>query len=93
MDAFFLTVFTFIGFLIFPQIILSYPWVFLPIYALLFLLVVMFRRRQAARKAAEAQDEEQVSRPEYQATPLDFTAFNMIEGWMESKRRTPPEEY
>jgi phosphatidylserine synthase len=50
-DALLLTAFILIGFLfLFPGILLSYPWVILPISALAYLLTVVLRLRQAARE-------------------------------------------
>ena len=49
-DALLLTAFIIIGFLVFPGILLSYPWLFLPIYALAYLLTLLLRLRQAARE-------------------------------------------
>jgi hypothetical protein len=54
-DALLLTAFILIGFLfLFPGILFSYPWLFLPIYALAYLLTVVLRLRQAARETAAA---------------------------------------
>ena len=54
MDALLLSAFILIGFLfLFPGILLSYPWVILPIYALAYLLTVVLRLRQAARETGE----------------------------------------
>ena len=50
MDALLLTAFILIGSLVYPVILLSYPWVFLAIYALAYLLMVVLRLRQAARE-------------------------------------------
>ena len=53
-DALLLTAFISIGFLfLFPGILFSSPWVFLPIYTLAYLLTVLLRLRQAARETAE----------------------------------------
>jgi hypothetical protein len=94
MDALLLSAFIFIGFFIFPQIILHDLWVLLPIYALTYLLMVLFRLRQAARKTAEAQSQEQASPHEYQAGPFDiYTAFTFTQAWSREKERPPPEEY
>jgi phosphatidylserine synthase len=49
-DALLLTAFIFILLFIFPGILLSYPWVILPIYALAYLFTVILRLRQAARE-------------------------------------------
>ncbi len=54
MDALLLTAFIYIGFFVFPGILLSYPWLFLPIYALAYLLTLVLRLRQAARETTEA---------------------------------------
>jgi phosphatidylserine synthase len=53
MDALLLTAFIYIGLFIFPAILLSYPWLVLPIYALAYLLTVILRLRQAARETTE----------------------------------------
>lgn len=53
MDAFLLTASIYIGLLIFPGILLSYPWLFLPVYALAYLLLLVLRLRQAARETTE----------------------------------------
>jgi hypothetical protein len=53
-DALLLTAFILIGPLVFPGILVSYPWVFLPIYALAYLLTVVLRLRQAARETTAA---------------------------------------
>ena len=51
MDALLLTAFIFIGFLfLLPGILLGYPWLVLPTYALAYLLTVVLRLRQAARE-------------------------------------------
>jgi hypothetical protein len=52
-DALLLTAFILIGFLVFPDVLLSYPWLFLPVYALAYLLTVVLRLRQAARVTTE----------------------------------------
>jgi hypothetical protein len=52
-DGLLLTAFILIGFLVFPGILLSYPWLFLPIYALAYLLTVVLRLRQAARETGK----------------------------------------
>jgi hypothetical protein len=53
-DALLLTAFILIGFLfLLPGILFSTPWVFLPIYALAYLLTVLLRLRQAARETGE----------------------------------------
>jgi phosphatidylserine synthase len=50
-DALLLTAFIFIGFLfLLPGILLGYPWLVLPIYALAYLLTAVLRLRQAARE-------------------------------------------
>ena len=54
MDALLLTAFIYIGLFVFPALLLSYPWLFLPIYALAYLLTVVLRLRQAARETTEA---------------------------------------
>jgi hypothetical protein len=54
MDALLWSAFIYIGLFIFPSILLSFPWVFLPIYALAYLLTVVLRLRQAARETTEA---------------------------------------
>jgi phosphatidylserine synthase len=53
MDALLLTAFIFILLFVFPGILLSYPWLILPIYALAYLLAVVLRLRQAARETTE----------------------------------------
>ena len=55
-DALLLTAFILIGLLVFPGILLSYPWLFLPIYAHAYLLTVVLRLRQAAREPTEARN-------------------------------------
>ncbi len=62
-DALLLTVFIFIGFFAFPRILLSYPRVFLPIYALAYLLTVVLRLRQAARETTAAPSKELQASP------------------------------
>jgi hypothetical protein len=52
-DALLLTAFIYIGLFVFPGLLLSYPWLFLPIYALAYLLTVVLRLRQAARETGE----------------------------------------
>jgi hypothetical protein len=52
-DALLLTAFIFIGLFAFPGILLSYPWVILPIYALAYLLTALLRLRQAAHETGE----------------------------------------
>ena len=60
MDALLLTAFILIGFLfLFPGILLSYPWLILPIYALAYLLTVVLRLRQAVRDTIAAPNQEQ----------------------------------
>jgi hypothetical protein len=54
MDALLLSAFIYIGLFAFPATLLSYPWLFLPIYALAYLLTVVLRLRQAARETTEA---------------------------------------
>lgn len=56
MDAFLLSAFIYIGFFAFPDILLSYPWLFLPIYALAYLLMAVLRLRQDARETAESRN-------------------------------------
>ena len=56
-DALILAAFVFIGLFVFPGILLSYPWLFLPIYALAYLLTVVLRLRQAARETTAASSE------------------------------------
>ena len=53
MDALILSALIYVGFFAFPAILLSYPWLFLPIYALAYLLMMKLRLRQAARETAE----------------------------------------
>jgi hypothetical protein len=53
LDALLLAAFILIG-LLFTGILLSYPWLILPIYALAYLLTVMLRLRQAARETTAA---------------------------------------
>ena len=53
MDALLLSAFIYIGFFASPNILLNYPWVFLPIYALAYLLIVRLKLRRAARETAE----------------------------------------
>ena len=53
-DALILAAFVYIGLFAFPGVLLSYPWLFLPIYALAYLLTVVLRLRQAARVTTEA---------------------------------------
>lgn len=53
MDALLLTTFIYIGLFVFPGVLLSYPWLFLPIYALAYLLTVVLRLRQAALETTE----------------------------------------
>jgi hypothetical protein len=52
-DALLLIALIYVGLFAFPDILLSYPWVFLPIYALAYLLTVVLRLRQAARETGE----------------------------------------
>ena len=52
-DALILSAFIYIGLFVFPAVLLSYPWLFLPIYALAYLLTVVLRLRQAARETGE----------------------------------------
>ena len=54
MDALLLSALIYIGLFIFPAILLSFPWVFFPIYALVYLLAAVLRLRQAARETTEA---------------------------------------
>jgi hypothetical protein len=53
MDALLLSALIYIGFFAFPAILLNYPWVFFPIYALMYLLMLRLRLRRAARETAE----------------------------------------
>ena len=53
-DALILAAFVFIGLFVFPGILLSYPWLMLPISALAYLLTVVLRLRQAARATTAA---------------------------------------
>ena len=55
-DALLLTAFILTLLLVFPGILLSYPWVFLPIYALAYLLTLVLRLRQAASETGEARN-------------------------------------
>ena len=52
-DALLLTTFTLFWLLV-TGVLLSYPWLFLPIYALAYLLTVVLRLRQAARETTAA---------------------------------------
>jgi hypothetical protein len=54
MDALLLSAFVYIGLFVFPSILLSYPWLFFPIYALAYLLTLVLRLRQAAHETTEA---------------------------------------
>jgi phosphatidylserine synthase len=53
-DALLLTAFILTLLFVFPGILLSYPWLILPIYALAYLLTVVLRLRQAARETTAA---------------------------------------
>ena len=55
-DALLLSAFILWGLLVFGGILLSYPWLILPIYALAYLLAVVLRLRQAARETTEARN-------------------------------------
>ncbi len=52
-DALLVSAFIYVGFFAFPNILLSYPWLFFPIYVLVYLLMVRLRLRQEARETAE----------------------------------------
>jgi hypothetical protein len=52
-DALILSAFIYIGLFVFPGVLLSYPWLFLPICALAYLLTVVLRLHQAARETTE----------------------------------------
>jgi len=54
-DALLLTAFILIC-LLYTGVLLSYPWLILPIYALAYLLAVILRLRQAARETTEARN-------------------------------------
>ncbi len=53
-DALLLTAFILTLLFVFPGILLSYPWLILPIYALAYPLTVVLRLRQAARETTAA---------------------------------------
>ncbi len=74
-DTLLLTSFVLIGLFVFPGILLSYPWLILPIYALAYLLTVVLRLRQAARETTAAPSKE------LQASPIDYTAFTVAQEW------------
>ena len=86
-DALLLTAFILIGLLVFTGILFTSPWLILPIYALAYLLTVVLRLRQAARETTAAPSKE------LQASPIDYTAFTVAQGWRRETTRTPPEEY
>jgi hypothetical protein len=52
-DALLLTAFIYIGLFVFRGILLSHPWLFLPIFALAFLFTVVLRLRRAAHVTTE----------------------------------------
>ena len=54
MDALLLGTLFLILLLVSPGVLLTYPWVILPIYALAYLLAVVLRLRQAARETTAA---------------------------------------
>jgi phosphatidylserine synthase len=54
MDALLLGTLILILLLVSPGILLTYPWLILPIYALAYLLAVILRLRQAARETTAA---------------------------------------
>ncbi len=72
--------------LIYTGVVLTFPLLLVLVYALVYLIALVLRLRKAATNSPAAHGERQ-------ASPIDYTAFTIIEGWMQSKRRTPPEEY
>jgi uncharacterized membrane protein YdbT with pleckstrin-like domain len=56
MDALLLGTLIIILLLVSPGILLTYPWLILIIYAIVYLLAVVLRLRQAARETAEARN-------------------------------------
>lgn len=58
-DAFLLGTLIFIGLLVFTDILFTYTWLIIPIYALAYLLTVALRLRQAARETTAAANQEQ----------------------------------
>jgi hypothetical protein len=54
MDALLLTAFILIGLVFFTGILVSYPWLILPIYALAYPLTLVLRLHQAARETTPA---------------------------------------
>jgi hypothetical protein len=88
MDAFILTMLTIVC-LTYLAIPVTHPLLFVLVIVLVFALVygiaVVLRLRQAAMNPPAA-------RGEWQATPIDNTAFTILKGWLREPR-TPPEKY
>lgn len=88
MDAFLLTMLTVVC-LTYLAIPVTHPLLFLLVivlvFALVYVIAVVLRLRQAATSSPAA-------RGEWQATPIDNTAFTILRG-LQREPRTPPEKY
>ena len=65
-DALLLGTLIFIGLLVFTDILFTYTWLIVPIYALAYLLTVALRLRQAAHETTAAANHEQPLEGAYQ---------------------------
>ena len=89
LDAFLLTILTVVC-LAFLGIPVTHPFLFVLVivlvFALVYVIAVVLRLRKAATSSLAAQSEEQ-------ASPIEYTAFILAQGWNRDTTRTPPEEY
>ena len=88
-DTFLLTILTVIC-MAYLGLPVTHPFLFIFVVVLVFVLVyavsLVLRLRQDARNALVTTHERQVS-------PIEHTAFTIVQGWSRDTTRIPPEEY